>query len=125
MPALNSYDYAYIRVVPRQDRGEFINVGVIVFCRTKNFLAARLAIDEQRLRLLDTGLDLAQVRAHLDLIPRICDGHGPIGQLGQADAFHWLVAPHNTVIQTSAVHLGLCVDPETALDTLVTNLADA
>ena len=119
MPDLSSYDYALIRVMPCQARGEFVNVGVILFCRTKRFLAARIAVDEARLQALAPELDLDALRRHVALIPEICAGRGPIGALGQADSFHWLVAPHNTVMQTSPVHSGLCHDPEEALDRLM------
>lgn len=119
MPDLSSYDYALIRVMPCQARGEFVNVGVILFCRTKRYLGARIAVDEARLQSLAPELDLDALRRHLALIPEICAGRGPIGALGQADSFHWLVAPHNTVLQTSPVHSGLCHDPEEALDRLM------
>lgn len=118
----HSYDYAYIRVVPHLDRGEFVNVGVILFCRSKRFLDARLAIDEARIRVLAPWMDIEQLRTHLELVPRICAGEGPIGALGQAESFHWLVAPHNTVVQTSHVHSGLCSDPQAALEELATGL---
>lgn len=122
MPALSSFDYAVVRVVPRVEREEFINVGVIVFCRTRNFLGARIALDGQRLTALHPGLDLAEVERFLSLIPLICAGGpaaGPLGQLPQADRFHWLVSPRSTIIQTSPVHTGLCADPETALNHLL------
>jgi hypothetical protein len=122
MPTLNSYDYAFIRVVPRVERGEFVNVGAILFCRTLRFLAARIVIDAERLAALAPDLDLALLRQHLALIPQICAGDGPIGALGQAESFHWLVAPHDTIIQTSPVHSGLCSDPQFALDQLVDTL---
>ncbi len=118
MPGHNSYEYAYIRVVPHLDGGEFVNVGVILFCRTQRFLAARIVVDEERILALAPDLDLEQLHAHLDTIPRICDGQGPIGELGQAESFHWLVAPHNTVVQTGPVHAGLCDDPAEALERL-------
>jgi hypothetical protein len=111
---LSSYEYAYLRVV-RVAEGESLNVGVILFCRTRRFLAVKIRLDEQRLAALDPEIDPAAVRAHLALIPRICAGEGPIGRLGQAEAFHWLVHPHSTVIQTSEVHTGLCDDPAAAL----------
>jgi len=115
MHTLNTYEYAYVRVTPRVETGEFVNAGVILFCRTRRFLGAHIALDRDRLRSLAPELDLAAVQAQLDLIPRICAGEGPIGKLGQAEAFHWLVAPHSTVIQTSPVHAGLCADPAAAL----------
>lgn len=119
MPDLNSYDYAYVRVVPSQARGEFVNVGVILFCRTLGFLAACIELDEDRVRAFAPDMDMATLRRHLDIIPRICAGDGPIGVLGQAESFHWLVAPHNTVVQASPVHSGFCADPQEALDRLM------
>jgi hypothetical protein len=122
MPTFSTYEYAYVRVAPRVERGEFLNAGVILFCRTRRFLAAHIKLDGQRLHLLAPDLDIAIVQEQLDLVPRICAGEGPIGQLGQAEAFHWLVAPHSTVIQTSPVHAGLCEDPALTLEHLVETL---
>ncbi|MCC6456317.1 MAG: DUF3037 domain-containing protein [Caldilineaceae bacterium] len=122
MPGLHSYDYAFIRVVPYIDRGEFVNVGVILFCRTLRYLDAQIWIDEAKVAALAPPFDMEQLQTHLDFIPRICAGDGPIGQLGQAESFHWLVSPHNTVIQTSPVHSGLCKDPVVALAHLMKTL---
>lgn len=122
MPTASTYDYALIRVVPHVERGEFINVGAMLYCRTLRFLAARVELDEERLRALAPDLDIDAVRLHLDLIPQLCAGQGPIGELGQADAFHWIVAPHSTVIQASPVHTGLCTDPEEALEHLMATM---
>lgn len=119
MPTLHSYDYAYIQVVPRVERCEFIIAGVILFCRTKRFLDAQIRLDEERLQALAPYLPLTTVRAHLELIPRICAGEGPFGQFERAERFHWLVAPHSTIIQSSAVHSGLCQDPAAALTNLL------
>lgn len=119
MPGLHSYDYAFIRVVPHVDRGEFVNVGVILFCRTLRYLDAKIQLDEAKVRALAPPFDMAQLQTHLGFIPRICAGQGPIGQLGQAESFHWLVSPHDTVIQTSPVHSGLCADPAVVLEQLV------
>ena len=121
----SSYDYAILRVVPQVEREEFINVGVVLFCRTLRFLDARVELDAKRLAALAPELDLKTVQAQLDLIPRICaggPGAGPIGQLEQADRFHWLVAPRSTTIQVSPVHCGLCSDPQAALDDLFEKL---
>ena len=121
-----SYDYAVIRVVPRVDREEFINVGVIVSCPARDFLEARIELDESRLLHFDSTLDLAAIRTHLASIPRICAGgpdSGPIGQLSARERFHWLVAPRSTIIQTSRVHSGRCTEPgpvsERLLDKMV------
>ena len=122
MHGMHSYDYAFIRVVPRIDRGEFVNVGVILFCRTLRFLDAKIQVNEAKIAALAPSFDMAQLQTHLAFIPRICAGDGPIGQLGQAESFHWLVAPHDTVIQTSPVHSGLCKDPAEALERLVKSM---
>lgn len=124
MPA-HTYDYAFVRVVPRVEQGEFINVGVVFFCRTERFLDVRLAVDQERLLALAPDLELDLVTAHLEAIPQICDGAGPIGQLPQAERFHWLVAPRSTIIQTSPVHSGLCDDPDAALERITETMARA
>lgn len=116
------YDYAIVRVVPRVERQEFINAGVIVSCQKKDFLEARIELDESRLLALAPDVDLEAVRANLASIPLIClgsEGSGPIGRLSQRERFHWLVAPRSTIIQTSAVHLGRSADPRIALDNLL------
>jgi hypothetical protein len=121
MPALISFDYAVIRVVPRVERGEQVNAGVILFCLQRDFLAARVEVNEPRLRALWPEIDLDLVRQHLEAIPKICAGvpdAGPIGRLSLRERFHWLVAPRSTMIQVSPVHTGLCEHPERALDEL-------
>ncbi len=121
MPGRSSFDYAIVRVVPSVERGEFLNAGVILFCRTRRFLAARIALDARRLAALAPDFDAGLVREYLDLIPRICAGGpdaGPIGELSQSERFHWLVAPRSTAIQVSPVHCGSCTDPQAALDEL-------
>ena len=125
MPALNSYDYAIVRLVPHVERGEYLNVGVILFCRTRRFLNAFVYLDEARLLALDSLLDLELVRTHLERIPLLCVGGkqaGPIGQLTQAERFHWLVSPRSALIQVSPVHSGLCADPEHVLHHLLKTL---
>ena len=122
MPALSSYDYALIRVVPSVERGECINVGVILFCRTRRFLDALIQLDTQRLLALAPDIDLEALRCHLDLIPLVCRGGteaGLIGHLSLSERFHWLVSPRSTIIQTSPVHSGLCSDPAAALQHLL------
>jgi len=121
VPALSSFDYAIVRVVPRVEREEFLNAGVILYCLTQRFLAARVSLDPARLRALDPEVDVELVQGHLESIPRVCAGGreaGPIGQLPQKERFHWLVAPRSTILQTSPVHSGLCADPQAALDAL-------
>ena len=126
MPAHATYDYAVIRVVPRVEREEFVNVGVIVSCPAHGFLEAAIEMDEARVRALDATLDMETVRAHLAAIQRICaggEGAGALGKLAPRERFRWLVAPRSTVIQTSAAHSGRCDDPrrliEHLLDTMV------
>jgi len=128
VPGKYRYDYAVIRVVPKVDREEFINAGVIVSCPELSFLEARIRLNESRLLALDATVDLDLVRNHLAAIPTICRGGdeaGSIGQLPQRQRFHWLVAPRSTVIQTSPVHTGRCDDPAAALDHLVATMVDA
>lgn len=119
MPDAWAYDYAVIRIVPDVTREEFINVGVILFCRTQRYLAARIEMDEARLRELAPAIDADMVHRQLALIPAICAGEGTIGRMGQAEAFHWLVAPHSTVIQCSPVHSGVTNDLDATLERLV------
>ncbi|HEY4035681.1 MAG TPA: DUF3037 domain-containing protein [Ktedonobacteraceae bacterium] len=125
MPATSSYDYAIIRVVPHVERGECINVGVILFCRTRRFLGTCMHVDEQRLLAFAPDLDLPALRQQLEHITCICegrDGCGPIAQLSQSERFHWLVSPRSTIIQSSPVHSGLCSDPAATLQNLVRKL---
>ena len=118
----HSFDYAIVRVVPRVEREEFINVGVILCCRAAAFLMARFDIDRERLAAFAPGLNLEDVQAHLDAMQLICeggDGAGPIGKLPPRARFDWLVAPRSTIIQTSPVHTGLCADPRRAVEHLL------
>ena len=128
MHAPSSYDYAVIRVVPRVERQEFINAGVIVWCKDKDLLEARIELDEARAQALDASLDLDAVRRHLASIIVICTGGaqaGPIGKLTKRERFDWLVAPRSTVIQTSSVHTGRCTDLQSTLDHLLTAMVRA
>ncbi len=125
MAAPNSFDYAVLRVVPRVEREEFINAGVILFCLSQNFLGAQVYVDEARLRALWANLDVEHVRHHLEAIPKVCSGSadaGPIAKLTRRERFHWLVSPRSTVIQVSPVHSGLCEDPQRMLDDLFIRL---
>jgi hypothetical protein len=119
---LVTYDYAIIRVVPKVERAEFVNVGVIVSCPERDLLLAKIELDEQRLMALDPTLDLQSVRTHLAAIPTICAGGeqaGPIGRLSQRERFHWLVAPRSTIIQTSPTHTGSACDLEAVVERLL------
>lgn len=119
MRAPCSYDYAIIRVVPRVEREEFVNVGVIVSCPALEYLAARIELDEERLRAIAPDIDLDLVRENLASIPAICAGSGPIGRLTPRERFHWLVAPRSTMIQTSSVHTGRSDEPSRVLEQLL------
>jgi hypothetical protein len=119
------FQYAIVRVVPRVERGEFLNAGVILFCRTRGFLKAAVALDEARLAALAPDVDVAEIRAQLHAVVRVAAGAedgGPIARLPQSERFHWLVAPSSTVIQTSPVHTGLCDDPDGLLEELMRKL---
>ena len=125
MPAESTYDYAIVRVVPRVQRGEMINVGVILSCADLDFLGAAIEPDEARLLALDPTLDLEAVRTHLAAIPAICKGGpeaGPIGDLPPRGRFRWLVSPRSTIIQMSAVHTGRTSDPPASLERLMNQL---
>ena len=124
-PRRNGFSYAILRVVPSVERGERINAGVVLFCRQRGFLGARVALDEQRLAALAPKLDAGAVRGHLDGLVRVAEGDpaaGPIAALPQSERFGWLVAPSSTVVQPSEVHTGLCDDPARTLDELFEEL---
>jgi hypothetical protein len=123
-----SFEYALIRVVPRVERGERLNAGVVLFCRPRRFLAARVALDRARLLALAPDLapdDIDAIARQLALIPRLAAGDiaaGPIAALPAHERWHWLVAPSSTVIQPSPVHTGLSDDPASELDELFTTM---
>jgi hypothetical protein len=119
------FQYAIVRVVPRVERGECLNAGVVLLCRPRRFLAARVGLDAARLAALAPGVDPATIETHLAAIERIAAGDpaaGPIARLGQGERFHWLVSPSSTVIQPSEVHTGLCDDPAAELEHLFERL---
>jgi len=121
----DQFAYAILRVVPRVERGEQLNAGVVLFCRRRRFLAARVDLDERRLAALAPDLDPRSVRAHLDALARIAAGDpagGAVAALEPSERFGWLVAPSSTIIQPSPVHTGLCDDPQTMLDRLFDEL---
>ncbi len=123
-----AFDYAIIRVVPRVERGECLNVGVALICRQRRFLGLRIALDAARLLALCPTLTEAQLellRAELEGLRRVSEGAadaGPIARLSQAERFHWLVAPGSSMIQPSPVHSGLCADPAADLERLMREL---
>lgn len=116
------YSYAIVRVVPRVERGEQINVGVILYAPERRFLAARIEFDAARVQALAPEADLPLIEQHLQSFQGIAEGNpnaGPLAALQQSDRFHWLTAPRSTIIQTSPVHTGLCADPNAALEDLL------
>lgn len=122
MPALHVFEYTIVRLVPRVEREEFLNVGVILFCKERRFLDARIELDETRARAFAPGIDLDDVRSHLAVIPLVCEGGagaGPVGELDQPERFRWLAAPRSTIIQTSPVHSGETEDPAAELEHLL------
>ena len=118
MQELKSYSYAVVRVVPNVERDEFVNAGVIVYSQERRYLAAKVMLHEERLRALSPRIDMADVRRHLETVPRICAGDataGSIAKLGLGERFHWLTAPRSTMIQVSPVRTGICDEPEKLL----------
>jgi DUF3037 family protein len=125
VPGSSPFSYAVYRLVPRVERGERINVGVVVFSRPLDFLAARTGLDEERARALWPDVDPGAVRPHLSALERIAAGDpdaGPIAGLDTTARFHWLVSPSSTIIQPSEVHTGLCGRPKEELDRLFRSL---
>jgi hypothetical protein len=125
MPEKHLFEYAVIRVVPRVEREEFLNVGIILYCSAKGFLQTRYTVPEERLRAFSVELDLAEIQERLRTFERICAGRkegGLIGQLPTAARFRWLAAARSTVVQTSPVHPGLCANPADTLARLFAQL---
>ena len=125
MRDLVTYDYAIVRVVPKVERAEFVNVGVIVSCPKLDLLLARIELDERRLIALDPTVDLELVQTHLAAIPTICVGGeqaGPIGRLSQRERFYWLVAQRSTIIQMSPAHTGSASDLEAVVERLLNTM---
>ncbi len=125
MPEKHLFEYAVIRVMPKVEREEFLNVGVILYCASKGFLQTKFELNAARLQVFAPGLDLLELHERLRAFERICAGRkegGTIGQLPVASRFRWLTATRSTVVQTSPVHPGLCQDPTDTLDRLYMEL---
>ncbi len=121
MSGRHAFDYALVQVVPRVDRDERMNAGVILFCPTEAFLGCRIVLDEGRLMALAPNVDLTGVAAQLQAIRAVCAGDsaaGPIAQMSPSERFHWLTTPRSTIVQPSVAHVGLCDDPAATLERL-------
>jgi hypothetical protein len=120
-----AFDYAVLRAVPRVEREEFVNAGVILHAPAADFLAAHVELDDARVRALFGDFDVSALHHALEIHALVAAGDprgGPIAALPRSERFHWLVAPRSTIVQTSAVHSGLCDDPAATLDRLVRTL---
>ena len=125
MPNKHLFEYAVIRVIPRVEREEFLNVGVILYCPTRNFLQTAFELNEERLRAFASDLKSSEIEEHLLAFEQICAGGakaGAIGELSLGERFRWLTAPRSTIVQTSPVHTGLCSDAGDTLARLLTKL---
>lgn len=119
------FEYAVIRTVPRVEREEFLNVGVVVYCRDQKFLKARFEVNKDRIRAFSPNINMQQVEEYLKAFGQICEGNpkvGAIGLLHIAERFRWLTAPRSTILQTSAVHSGFCINAEKKLNELYQRL---
>jgi Protein of unknown function (DUF3037) len=121
------FEYAVIRVVPKVEREEFLNIGVILFCARQKFLHTMFTVDKERLAVFSPSLDIPELEQHLEAFARIASGHelgGAIGRLELASRFRWLTATRSTILQSSKVHPGFCSDPQAALQRLHTQLVE-
>ncbi len=128
MPALTSFEYSVLRIAPSIEREEFVNAGVLLFCKQLHFLGARIALEASRVLALEPGADIAGIQSQLNLVHEIVAGGakaGEIGELSPGERFRWLASPRNTVVQPSPVHPGLCIDPQTALDSIFARVVPA
>ncbi|MCU1673688.1 MAG: hypothetical protein JWN77_1801 [Frankiales bacterium] len=119
---MSTFEYAVLRAVPQVQRGELVNVGVVLYCQDRDFLRALTHVDEARLRMLDGAIDLDALAEALQAVCRTCEGDGPAGATSLGQRFRWLTAPRSTVLQTGQVHAGLTDDPAAELERLVEQL---
>jgi hypothetical protein len=127
VPSPASFDYAILRVMPRVERQEFINAGVVAFCLERRYLAARIHLDAERLKALWPEADVELAQEHLEAVRRICEGDpaaGPIAMLPQRERFHWITSPRSTIIQPSPVHTGVCDETDGLVDRLAKQFLD-
>lgn len=125
MQGSHLFEYAVIRVVPKVEREEFLNAGVILYCKDKRFLQTLFTLNDARLLAFTPAIDIAEIHAYFCAIKNICAGNaegGPIAKLDMASRFRWLTATRSTVVQSSKVHPGLCIDPQQTLQRLYEQL---
>jgi hypothetical protein len=125
MPENQLFEYAIIRIVPKVEREEFLNIGVVLYCKKLEFLETKYVLNEEKLRFFCENMDIVELKNYLDSFDQICKGSkqsGPIGELDMASRFRWLTATRSTILQTSRVHPGLCEDAGEALARLFTQL---
>lgn len=125
MQEVRSFEYATVRVVPRVEREEFVNVGVVLYCRDAKFLQIRVSVDEKKIHCFCSKTDMEEINRNMQAFEEICNGTAmlsPIAKLDIASRFRWLTATRSTVVQTSKVHPGLCTDPTEKLDKLFAEL---
>ena len=117
--SLDVFEYAVVQAVPRAERGECLNVGVVLYCQARDFLAVQVHVDGHRLRVLDADVDVDGVEQAASALQRTCDGQGPAGQTSLGQRFRWITAPRSTVVRTGQAHSGLTDDPAGELARLV------
>ena len=113
------FEYALVQAVPRVERGECLNVGVVLYCQARDFLAVQVHVDGDRLRVLDAAVDVEGLEQAATALQRTCEGQGPVGQTSLGQRFRWLTAPRSTVLRAGQVHSGLTDDPAAELRRLV------
>jgi hypothetical protein len=127
MPSRDPFSYAVLRVVPDIEREEFLNAGVVLFCRARRYLRARASLDEDRLASIRAGTDASGIREQLSLVERIAAGEVDVGRLGsmsQSERFHWLTTPRSTVVQPGPIHGGMTDDPDATFEHLYATLVE-
>jgi hypothetical protein len=122
---VRTYEYALLRAAPRVERGEHVNIGVVLYCQAADFLTVRVAADATRLRALDPGADVDGITEAAAALERTCAGEGPAGATSLGQRFRWLTAPRSTVVHAGPVHSGLTDDPEAEVERLLTSLVRA
>lgn len=113
------FEYAALRAAPRVERGEYVNIGVVLYCQAQDFLTVRVAVDEARLRALDADVDVAGIVEAAGALDKTCAGQGPAGSTSLGQRFRWLTAPRSTVVHAGPVHSGLTDDPEAEVERLL------